>query len=190
MIRTKTVTAGNGGARVYVEESRRPLIDAPGICGESVTAFLAKDRGAFVPIFAQKANREWPSNSLTVVDWSPDGHYVLLELRQSNAEGEKLAETPLVYDTLERRIYRLNLLKLFQGHFRRKCAVNASLKGFTAGSEVVVAATPQEPDTTYESLQLPSCVVSQTRFAVDFRKGRLRQISVESESGVQVRQTP
>ncbi|HEX3437196.1 MAG TPA: hypothetical protein VHT24_10560 [Pseudacidobacterium sp.] len=127
-------------------------------------------------MFSQPANEVWGSNDLKQIDWSREGRYLLLELRQADLGGEKTNNGPLVFDSFSNRIFHPDILKLFQSHFHQKCANDTVIDGFTYDDDIVLTATPLEPDPIYESQLLPACLAGRTKWAVNFRENDLRQL--------------
>ena len=172
------MASGQGDSRSYVETTKRSLgagrlVD----CRVSVALLLASNHAPqFTTAFSKQATETWPNNTLEQIDWSHQGRYLLARLSQSDFESEKISIETLIVDSASGRLFRPDIFKLFQHHFGRRCAMDVTVDGFTSDDKVAITAKPQEPDSLYESEQLPSCTTTTAAWAIDFRQNELSRL--------------
>jgi hypothetical protein len=174
--RSAVLAARNGGNRAYVETTaNRPQPKAgrnpETACANRSKLFVSSSGEAFDLVFMQAPTQEWPGNEMKVIDWSPSGQYLLVDLFTFQYEGEGAGHSPLIYDADSGLVYEPDLYRLFRRHFHRNCSINASAEGFTSDGLVLVRTSREDPDGTYEPKTLPACPKQKGFWSLNFKKG-------------------
>lgn len=185
--RSVVVAAQNGGNRAYAETvAKRPKPKA----GTGVVAVACTDRAKlFVSVvnedfqlaYMQAPTQSWPGAEMKLVDWSPTGEYLLVDLFTFQFEGEGAGHSPLIYDA-DSGLYTPDLFKLFKAHFKKACDAPSSIEGFTSDGLILLKVGPLIRDTTFEPLTYPSCVKEKGYWAVDFKKDEIKFIANHYEA--------
>src|ERR1700730_14293257 len=79
-------------------------------------------------------------NFLTLVDWSPDSRYLLMQLFDFQYESDAASPSVLVYDTRYQYFASPQMDEIFGRHFNRTCNVRVDPLGFSPQGTVVVKA--------------------------------------------------
>jgi hypothetical protein len=139
-------------------------------CQNISTLMVAEGGGAYQSAFQQRPGAEGRNgNSLTIVDWSPDSRFLLVELATWTYPTDRDNPLLLVYDGVTRQVADLDAAEAVTRTFGRACRTAFSAGGFTSDGRVVVRLRPSEsppPQTT-------QCVGSELLFVVDRTGGRL-----------------
>jgi hypothetical protein len=176
--RSAVLTARTGGSRAYVERTAEHprriagrIPDTP--CASRSKLFASASEGTFDLAFMQSPTPEWPGTDMKIVDWSPSGQYLLVDLLIYQYEGEGAGHTPLIYDGDSKLVYQPDLYRLFKDHFHRECRADSSIQGFTSDGLVLLKVVRLVQDPTYEPGTPPSCVKHKGFWSLDFKRGRV-----------------
>src|SRR5450755_1344487 len=174
--RSAVLSAQNGGSREYVETiAERPKRVAgrnpDTACAARSKLFVSGSGDAFNLAFMQSPTPERPGNGMKLIDWSPSGKYLLLDLFTYQYEGEGGEHTPLIYDADSGLVYQPDLYHLFKEHFGRECGATASIDGFTSDGLVLLRVIRPVPDPTYEPKMPASCVKQRGFWSLNFKQG-------------------
>jgi len=121
----------------------------------------------------------WASdgNGMRIVDWSPSGRYLLVELSLWKYETEGQNRIPLHYDVKTGKIQMANLYSLFEKRFGSKCEVDFQMEGFSHDNQPIVLASPPQRDHEF----VP-CVNRKERFELQFGENQLKPVSPSTPS--------
>jgi hypothetical protein len=150
-VRVQTLVSEKG-SRSYIESSKLEVTDTNAtVCGESAALYLAATQNAdFENVLSKPANSDWSYVKMDQIDWSQDGRYLLLELRQADSGGERTSNGPLIYDAVARRVISPDILQLFRSRFHSKaCGNDVKIEGLTNDGDLVLttkAATGLRPE--------------------------------------------
>jgi len=143
--RTSTLVSRDGRFRAYAE-TRAVVSSSPGIseCSNTSEVFVAPgENGTFRVVMSIRPTPERLLNDIALVDWSPQGHRLLLSAGYWQ-DGSELGEAhPQVYDADSGALSGLLLPdEIFSRLVGRSCAAKFEPLGFSPNGEVVVRTLP------------------------------------------------
>lgn len=143
------VVANSLAGQVNGERSSR-------MCVNNSMLFVKSETGSFDLVFLQEASDTETGNSLQIVDWSADGHRLLLELAQWQYDSPGITRSPLVYQAELGVFQQPDLSRAFRKQFGMDCSLDVHVFGFTAEGKIVIDTQPLAPEEE-EVLGFPSC---------------------------------
>jgi hypothetical protein len=126
------------------------------MCVNNSMLFVNANGDSFDLVFLQEATDTENGNSLQIVDWSADGHRLLLELAQWQYDSPGVTRSPLVYQTELGVFQQPDLGRAFHKQFGMDCSLNVRVAGFTGDGKIVIETQPLAPEEE-EVLAIPSC---------------------------------
>jgi hypothetical protein len=180
IVRSPILTAPDGLHRAYVEVEAtafRPKDEPPDSefsCENTSRLFIAgPEDSQFKLVFSQSPPDLADGNSLKLVDWSPDGAYVLMERTIWKYESEGNYTDLVLFSLSSGGVTVPDLPKILEGRYGKDCGSENSVIGFTPEGNVVILVAPVED--AYYNEGATSCVKRKTRLALD-TKSALQQI--------------
>ena len=126
------------------------------MCVNNSMLFVSTSADSFDLVFLQEATDTENGNSLQIVDWSADGHRLLLELAQWQYDSPGVTRSPLVYQAELGVFQQPDLSRAFHKQFGIECSLNVHVLGFAADGKIVIESRPLAPEEE-EVLAIPSC---------------------------------
>jgi hypothetical protein len=161
----------SAGYRAYVEVKAtafRPKYQETytgPLCENTSRLFLAGPGDAeFKLAYSQSADFS-DGNSLKLVDWSPDGVFLLMERASWKYESEGDYTDLVLFNPESRSVTVPDLSKILEGRFGADCGSENSVIGFTPEGNVAILVNPVED--TYYNEGATSCVKQKTLLALD-----------------------
>jgi hypothetical protein len=181
IVRSPILTAPDGLHRAYVEVEAtafRPkdeASDSEFYCENKSRLFIAGPGDTqFKLVYSQSPPDLADGNSLKLVDWSPDGAYLLMERTIWKYESEGDYTDLVLFSLSSEGVTAPDLSKILEGRFGKNCGSENSAIGFTPEGNVVILVAPLED--TYYNEGATSCVKHKTRLALN-TKSALQQIA-------------
>lgn len=125
-------------------------------CLNNSRLFVSSNAGPFDLVFLQEATDTEGGNSLEIVDWSPDGRRLLLQLAQWQYESPGVTRTPIVYRADTGIFQQPDLTRSFHKQFGIDCSLEVHVSGFSNEGKIVIETEPMTPEEE-EVLAVPSC---------------------------------
>jgi hypothetical protein len=180
-VRSPILIAPDGLHRAYVEVEAtafRPKdepSDSEFSCENASRLFIAGPGDSqFKLVYSQSPPDLADGNSLKLVDWSPDGAYLLMERTIWKYESEGNYTDLVLFSLSSKGATAPDLSKILEGRYGKDCGSENSVVGFTPEGNVVILVAPVED--TYYNEGATSCVKHKTRLALD-TKSALQQIA-------------
>jgi hypothetical protein len=126
-------------------------------------------------VFLQEASDTETGNSLRIVDWSADGHRLLIELAQWQYESPGVTRTPLIYLAEVGVFQQPDLSRSFRKEFGIECSLDVHVAGFTSDNRVVIETEPLSPEVE-EVLSLPSCSRKKSQWVLNVAGESIRPL--------------
>lgn len=145
------------------------------MCANNSRLFVGADADSFDLVFLQEATDTETGDSLRIIDWSSDGHRLLLELAQWQYDSPGITRMPLVYQAELGVFQQPDLSRAFHKQFAIDCSLDVHVAGFSADGKIVIETAPLTPEEE-EVLAIPSCARKKSQWV----------LSVSSESIVQL----
>lgn len=167
--------SSSAGYRAYVEVKAtafRPKYQETytgPLCENTTRLFLAGPGDAeFKLSYSQSADLS-DGNSLKLVDWSPDGMYLLMQRTIWKYESEGDYTDLVLFSVTSGGVTAPDLSKIVESRFGKDCGSENSVIGFTPEGNIVILVAPLE-DTYYNEGAIP-CVKQKTLLALDAKRG-------------------
>jgi hypothetical protein len=174
LVRSPILASRDGLHRAYVEveatafEPKDAANYSGPLCENTSRLFLAgPDETKFNLAYSQSVNFS-DGNSLELVDWSPEGTYLLMERTQWKYESEGDYTDFLLFNVNSGAV-ETDLSGILEARFGKDCSSENSAVGFTPEGSVVVAVSPVAD--TYYNDGATSCVKHRTLLALDIGRG-------------------
>lgn len=159
LVRTPVLVSPDGRHRAYAEVRARvvkPAGDSPIAwvsCANTSRLLLSTPEGSGFRLVYQEEPKRWQlGNGIKLLDWSPDGRYLLLELWIWQYESDNINNDVAVYDT-EMSIFVFPYYwRSFRRQHGKECRVAINTVGFSSDSRVVIEASP------WDTLEEENCV--------------------------------
>jgi hypothetical protein len=170
-----------GRRRAYVQVTANSVGDQSKPEGHSVMCvnnsrlFVSTQGNTFDLVFLQEASDTETGNSLRMVDWSADGHRLLIELAQWQYESPGLTRTPLIYLAELGTFQQPDLSRSFRSEFGIECSLDVHVAGFTSDNRVVIETEPLSPEVE-EVLSLPSCARKKSQWILNVADESIRPL--------------
>lgn len=177
--RTSVLTSADGTHRAYAETqasaSHTPIADAE--CQNTSTLFVAgPNQQQFRPVLVLHPSPEDLGNSIDLVDWSPDGHHLLLAQGVWQWGSDAGSLITRVYDADSRNLSKDSFaLEAFRKHFGKQCIGVIHPIGFSSTGEIVVQAGPFFEEGEDQPEQ-DSCVQRQGVWQINLQDSALTQL--------------
>lgn len=175
-VRSPILTSPDGLHRAYVDveavafQPKDPATYTGNLCENTSRLFLAGPGDAeFKLAYSQAPPDIADGNSLKLVDWSPDGAYLLMERTIWKYESEGDYTDVVLFNLSSGAATAPDLPKILEARFGKDCWSSNSVIGFTPESNVVIAVSPLEDE--YYNEGATSCVKQKTRLALDTKHG-------------------
>jgi hypothetical protein len=172
--RTAVLSYSNGGL-AYAEVSAialKPKYEetyAGPLCENSITLFVAKDARSKFQIVLDSSNRKndcgtfegkdlCDVNGVSLVDWSKDGRFLLVELVAWEYETDGgITRVPILYDIATGEFTRPDVYKFFDKYYwsdasKKDCEFDLSTRGFSSQGHLIVVATRPPVSPTYDQV--------------------------------------
>lgn len=177
--RTSVLVSRDGRFRAYAESDAvaSGLANRPE-CSNTSRLFVAGPKSQkFRPVLVVEPSLEVLGNSIAVVDWSPNGHRLLLA-QGSWQYGSDIGGTRVrIYDADSESLSSESLMdEAFSLYVGKSCAATFQPVGFSRNGSTVVRAEPYF-DYGEEKATGDSCVQKQSFFLVDFAISAVRQLA-------------
>jgi hypothetical protein len=186
--RTAVLSSVNGG-RAYAEvtaiafKPKHEETYAGPLCENSFTLFVAKDAVSKFQIVLDSSNPKNDCgtvegkdlcgvNGISLVDWSKDGRFLLLELVSWEYETDGgITRVPIVYDVTTGEFIRPDVYQFFDKYYwsdasKKDCEFDLATRGFSSEGHLILAATRPPVSPTYDQV---FCFAGQQTF--DFQLG-------------------
>lgn len=113
-------------------------------CANTASIFLAGPKNhRFVPVIVQNATTDSPLNYLGLIDWSPDGRYLLCELFIAAYGTDSSDQYVLLYDAYYGVLSPRELVyQALDRLFGKKCGVRLNPLGFSKDGRIVLDIGP------------------------------------------------
>lgn len=169
--RTPVLAAPDGGYRAYAEGEALAFSEEyapqPG-CVNFSRLYLAAGSGAFELVLSLSPFAGLAGNSIRLVDWSPDGRWLLLETELWAYGSEFDNPDILVLHAVRRYFDALDMGEALRQRFDRACFLYWRALGFLADGAVAVETLPSG------ELYGPSCEERPSRWRFDSDEGLTR----------------
>ncbi|HTQ59508.1 MAG TPA: hypothetical protein VMI32_04750 [Candidatus Solibacter sp.] len=140
------------------------------LCENISRLFLAgPEESEFKLAYSQAPPDIADGNSLKLIDWSPDGGYLLMERTIWKYESEGDYTDIVLFNVSSGAAIAPDLPKILEARFGKDCWSSNSVVGFTPEGNVVVAVSPLEDE--YYNEGATSCVKQRTLIALDTKRG-------------------
>ena len=145
--RTSVLISPDGLYRAYAESeavATQASNAASAECQNTSKLFVSGPKGQkFRPVLVVKPSRERLGNSIDLVDWSPNGHRLLLAQGFWQWGSDVGGMTMRIYDAESGSLSRKFLVEeAFRKHLGKNCAGVFDAAGFSSSGEPVVVAEP------------------------------------------------
>jgi hypothetical protein len=144
------------------------------LCENTSRLFLAGPGDAEFKLAYSQSPDFSDGNSLKLVDWSPDGMYLLMERTIWKYESEGNYTDLVLFSLGSGGVTAPDLSKILEARFGKDCGSENSVIGFTPEGNVVVLVSPLED--TYYNEGATSCVKQKTLVALDAKRA-LKEIA-------------
>jgi hypothetical protein len=155
--RSAVLVAPVGGRRAYAEviATATEWSDGARDCRNLSRLYVAEPGGDYRMAFEQNPGAEGQTgNSIELLDWSPDGERLLIELMLWTYPTDVVNPLIVVYDARTSMVRELPIYPLLKEKYPGKCFVELRALGFTPEGGVVVSAGPL---TRTYSFATPNC---------------------------------
>jgi hypothetical protein len=177
LARGSVLVSPDGRFRAYTEvEARAVKVGDDFECVNRSRLYVGVGSRPYENVFMEEPRIYMQGNSLTLVDWSPDSRYLLMQLFDFQYESDAASPSVLVYDTQYQYFLSPQVDDMFGRYFNKTCNVRADPLGFSPqGAIVLKAANWVEVDGESSSPCLPEGKESQWEF--DLAKGTVNLIA-------------
>jgi hypothetical protein len=138
------------------------------LCENTSRLFLAGPGDAKFKLAYSQSPDFSDGNSLTLIDWSPDGMHLLLERTSWKYESEGNYTDLVLFDPNSGAVTAPELSQILEGRFGKDCGSENSVIGFTPEGNAVILVAPLED--TYYNEGATSCVKQKTLLALDAKR--------------------
>ncbi len=112
-------------------------------CHNVSRLYVSGPSNHFENVFTQNPTAEGENgNSLSIVDWAPDGRTLLLRMPTWTYHTEENPPLILLYDALAHRVTQVDIDGLLRGKYAKKCSVWREPEGFTPEGHLVIRTSP------------------------------------------------
>jgi len=176
LVRSPILVSSDGLHRAYVEveatafEHKDVATYGGPLCENTSRLFFAGPRETRFRLAYLQSPDFSDGNSMKLVDWSPDGTHLLVELSQWKYESEGDYTDFLVFSPNSGVVSKPDLSGILSARFGKDCGSENSVSGFTPEGRVVVAVAPLADDIALMN-GAKSCVDRRTLLTLDFEHG-------------------
>jgi hypothetical protein len=182
--RTRVLSSADGRYRAYAKTVAvaSPTANSGADC-QNTTQLLVAGPGdhKYAVVLTLKSTIERHGNSIEIVDWSANGHRVLItegSWEWGSDVGENFVRT---YDAESGKIARRSLFETtFSKHFGKKCDAVLEPVGFTADSKIVTNVKPWF-DVGEDTPSKDSCVDKAGLWAVNLAAAEVKELPADTE---------
>ncbi len=170
-VRSNVFVSPDSKHRAYVEVEALALstgkAGAVGLsCVNNSRLFVAAEGRDFKLIFLAEPSDQETGNSLRLVDWSPDGRRLLIELAQWQYDSVGANRSILLYDSRYGTFQQPDLARALNKQFGTECSLDLHVAGFSAEGRIVLEAEPLSPEEE-EVLAIPTCSHKKATYEMD-----------------------
>jgi hypothetical protein len=177
LVRSPLLVSPTKSQRAYVEVEAtafqpKDLAQYIGPLCENVSRlfFAASEQAKYTLKFSQSQEDFSDGNSLTLVDWSPDGRLLLLARTQWKYESEGDYTDFVIFDADSGKTWRPDLEAAIAATYGNDCGSDNSVLGFTSDGNVVLALAPLTDQVALMN-GAKSCVKQRTLFSLNITGG-------------------
>jgi hypothetical protein len=150
------------------------------LCRNVSKLYVVSDQAGFgQPRYVEKPGKPGQENvegnSLRIVDWSPDGKWLLVDMKTWIYQSEGWSNFALLYSLQSGTTKQFDLQKLFTNALKKECAVFPEIMGFTSSGEIILEVAPVGGEDD-EELFGESCFRSRSFWTVN-SKSEIKQIA-------------
>lgn len=180
LARGPVLVSPDGRFRAYTEvEARAVKVGDDVACVNRSRLYVGVGSQPYENVFIEEPRLYMQGNALTLVDWSPDSRYLLMQLFDFQYASDAASPSVLVYDTRYQYFLSPVVDDVFGRHFNKTCNVRADPLGFSPqGTIVLKAANWVEMDGESSGPCLPKGKDSQWELDFANSTGNLTESSV------------
>jgi hypothetical protein len=180
-VRSDILVSPDGKHRAYAQVEANAI--PPDKAGPSApscvnrSGLYASASGAdFTLVFLQEPGDMESGDSLRLVDWSPDGRWLLMELALWQYDSPGMNRGVLVYDSRYGTFQQPDMSRIYNKIFGNDCSLNLHVEGFTAQGKVVLSTQPLTAEEE-EVLATPSCSRKKATWQMDLASETLTAVA-------------